>query len=210
MRKGTVLNLNRLTFLNSARKNKSLIFLSFIFLLGIILGIIFLSKSDTTLMFSKFTFENFLFVRLDKPFWKILLKSLFYSLVHIFLMFVCGTSFVGIVLTPVLTLIKGYLYGGFLAYIYVTYLLKGIAFNAVIFLPSAIIFTITFLFCAKLSLGFSYELLGLTFKENYNSPKIYTLFKNYCSKYLLNLIFVLISSLIDSLFSIVFLHYFDF
>ncbi len=210
MRKGTVLNLNKLTFLNSARKNKSLIFLSSVFLLGITLGVIFLSKSDTTLMFSKFTFENFLSVRLDKPFWQILLKSLFYSLVYVFLMFVCGTSFVGIVLTPVLTLIKGYLYGGFLAYIYATYLLKGIAFNAVIFLPSALIFTIAFLFCAKLSLNFSYELLGLTFRENYNSPKIYTLFKNYCSKYLLNLIFVLISALVDALSSIVFFKFFDF
>lgn len=210
MRKGTVLSLNKFGIFNSVRKSKTIIFLTVIFIIGIILGIILISKSNTTAMLSKFLFERYLYFHIDKSFLHIFLNSLFLFTGVIFIVFVCGTSFIGIILTPAYTLLLGYLYGGFLGYIYSEYILKGIAFNSVIIVPVAIFLLLSVIFSSKISFNFSFELLKLTFNEQYPSVQIYNFFKSSCNKYLIYLILVLIASLLDALLSIFLLHFFKF
>lgn len=210
MNKGKVLILNKSGFLNYIRINRSLFVLAVFYILGVSFGVFLITKNNTTYNFSELLFNEYLSNRINQTFGIVFLNSLFSMLIVVFFTFLSGTSFVGVVLSPLLMSAFGYLNGAFSGYIYIENSMKGIAFNAVIIIPSTILFILGVLLCAKESLNFSCELVKLTFYKGYSSPKIFELFKGYCLKYLLLLILVLISSLIDGIFSVNFIKYFDF
>lgn len=210
MQRGKVLTLNKSGFFNFIYQNKSLLLLSLFYLIGLILGVFLITKNDTTYEISEMLFNKYILARTDTTFGTVFLNSFLSVLIFVFVVFLSGTSFVGIVLSPLSISLIGYINGAFLSYIYIQNSIKGIAFNAVIILPSAILFLIGIILSAKQSLIFSCELVKLTFYKGYSSVNIFELFKSYCVKYALLLFLPIFSSIIDGIFSILFIKYFDF
>ena len=149
MQRGKVLNLSRLRFTEVLFKNKLLIISLAVFLAGIIFGIISVGKYKNLTDFSAGFITDFMDLRNTEKFSKILLSSFFNSVTVLIVFAVFGTSMFGVVTVPFLLSVIGVIYGNITAYLYSEFALKGIAFNAVIFLPSVIVFLIVLLLASK-------------------------------------------------------------
>ena len=140
------------------------------------------------------------------------IKILFFSAIDfwavLFFVFFLGTSLFGVITVPCLVVLKGFLYGGITAYLYSEYSLKGVTFNALVFVPSVIIFIVVMLVAARESIRFSLKLSSLTL--NRTLPfSLSQNFKDYSVKYIIFAVIVIFSSLIDALISRGILKYFD-
>jgi len=210
MNRGKVFTLNKSGFINYIYKNKGLFLLTIFYILGLVLGVLLIRKNNVTYNFSELLFNEYILNRTNTTFISVFLSSFFTMFILVFIVFLSGTSFVGVVLSPITVVAFGYLNGAFLSYIYIQNSIKGIAFNAVIIIPTAILFIIGLLLSARESLNFSSELVKLTFYKGYASSKVFELFKNYCVKYALLLFLSISSALFDGVFSVSFIKYFDF
>ena len=208
MQRGKVLNLSRLRFTEVLFKNKLLIISLAVFLAGIIFGIISVGKYKNLTDFSSGFITDFMDLRNTEKFSKILLSSFFRSIAVLIIFAVFGTSMFGVVTVPFLLSVIGVIYGNITAYLYSEFALKGIAFNAVIFLPSVIVFLIVLLLASKEAVNFSLKISSLTFAKS----GLYNLtleFKKFLISFLLFISAALVSSLIDAVISCSFIKYFQ-
>lgn len=208
MQRGKVLNLSRLRFTEVLFKNKLLIISLAVFLAGIIFGIISIGKYKNLTDFSSGFITEFMDLRNTEKFSKILLSSFFNSVTVLIVFAVFGTSMFGVVTVPFLLSVIGVIYGNITAYLYSEFALKGIAFNAVIFLPSVIVFLIVLLLASKEAVNFSLKISSLTFSKS----GLYNLtleFKKFLISFLLFISAALVSSIIDAVISCSFIKYFQ-
>lgn len=208
MQRGKVLNLSRLRFTEVLFKNKLLIISLAVFLAGIIFGIISIGKYKNLTDFSSGFITDFMDLRNTEKFSKILLSSFFNSVTVLIVFVVFGTSMFGVVTVPFLLSVIGVIYGNITAYLYSEFALKGIAFNAVIFLPSVIVFLIVLLLASKEAVNFSLKISSLTFSKS----GLYNLtleFKKFLISFLLFISAALVSSIIDAVISCSFIKYFQ-
>lgn len=208
MQRGKVLNLSRLRFTEVLFKNKLLIISLAVFLAGIIFGIISVGKYKNLTDFSAGFITDFMNLRNTEKFSKILLSSFFRSVTVLIIFAVFGTSMFGVVTVPFLLSVIGVVYGNITAYLYSEFSLKGIAFNAVIFLPSVVVFLIVLLLASKESVNFSLKISSLTFAKS----GLYNLtleFKKFLISFLLFISAALVSSIIDAVISCSFIKYFQ-
>lgn len=208
MQRGKVLNLSRLRFTEVLFKNKLLIISLAVFLAGIIFGIISVGKYKNLTDFSSGFITEFMDLRNTEKFSKILLSSFFNSVTVLIVFAVFGTSMFGVVTVPFLLSVIGVIYGNITAYLYSEFALKGIAFNAVIFLPSVIVFLIVLLLASKEAVNFSLKISSFTFSKS----GLYNLtleFKKFLISFLLFISAALVSSIIDAVISCSFIKYFQ-
>lgn len=208
MQRGKVLNLSRLRFTEVLFKNKLLIISIAVFLAGIIFGIISVGKYKNLTDFSAGFITDFMDLRNTERFSKILLSSFFRSIAVLIVFAVFGTSMFGVVTVPFLLSVIGVIFGNITAYLYSEFALKGIAFNAVIFLPSVIVFLIVLLLASKEAVNFSLKISSLTFAKS----GLYNLtleFKKFLISFLLFISAALVSSIIDAVISCSFIKYFQ-
>lgn len=210
MKRSKIIVLNKAGFINFFKRNQILILILSIFIIGLILGVILIDKSKTTLSLSEYLFSNYIKTHCNQKFILIFLKSFISFFSYIFLIYLSGTSLIGVIISPFLVGACGYLSGAFISNLYNNYSLKGIAFNATNIIPSLVFFLLALILCARESLNFSYELSKLTLTRKYAYANIFDYFKNYCGRYLVLSLLLILSSLIDATLSKVFLHYFNF
>lgn len=189
-------------------KNRLLIILTFIFIFGFSFAIFSNGKYEFVTSWS----ENYLndnFAKLgNSSFVNLVINSFLSSMLFLVLTLICGTSMLGIVLVPLLILLRGFLNGSIAAFLYSLYSFEGVAFYAVIILPTAVIFSIILIFCSISAINFSLNLAALTFKENYSNG-IYFEFKKLTYKLFIYSAFVLMSSILEALLTSSFLKNFS-
>lgn len=207
MRRSKVLNFKKINgVLNFVSKNRIIIFLCAVFVLGFVFGI--LSKQKSLQNYFKLYIQEFVTIRCSASFVKVALNSFFESLTFVFILYALGTSVFGMITSPIMIFLKGYFFGGLLSLLYSQFSLRGIAFNAVIILPSAIFLVLAILLSGENSIRFSCLLARLTIREN-ESQYVSATFKQYSLKYLYYLGFILVSALLDALISKNFLTKFE-
>lgn len=205
MKKGKVLNLRGCNkIFEFVRVNNLLIILTVCFIIGLCFGVLTLKKYDFLKSYAEGYISDFMLSRTGTGFFKITLDSFLSSMLFIFLSFSCGASLLGVVLVPLCVSVRGFLYGCVTALLYAEYSLKGIAFNAVLLLPPAIIFIIALILASLESVRFSLLLARITLPATVPTNLSYN-FKNYCGRYLLFCILVLVSAVADALLSVNFL-----
>ncbi len=209
MQRGRVLNLSKLKFSNFFIQNKILLICLTVLLMGIFFGVFSLEKYQTLYNFTENIFNDFFALRNGAGFSKILLSSLFRYCLVLVLFLIFGTSFFGVVATPFLLCIFGVLCGNITAYLYSVYALKGIAFNAIIFLPSVIVFAIVLLLVCNQTVSFSLRISSLTF-TNTATHNFSLEFKKFLIMFLLFLGLCFVCAVIDAIISCSFIKYFDF
>ena len=200
MRKGTVLSLKNLKLTEFIFKNNILVLMALLFILGIAAGTFSFSALKPLQNYSAVFIERFVSDREGSAFFKILLDSFMHSMLMLMIIFTLGTSMLGVVLAPLSLTVRGVLYGGVTAMLYSEYGVKGIAFNAVLVLPSAIIFIIALLLAARESLRFSLVITKMSLPSTPSANLSFD-FKNYCGRYLFISLIVLVSAVTDSLLS---------
>ncbi len=209
MKNSAILNLNKTNFFAVFVKNRFLILLLLCYVLGIIFGVVCTKGSDAVFDIAKADFDNYLSVRQDTSFFNVFIDAFFSLLPICLVLFLCGTSVVGIVLIPIAVCYCGFDYGISTAYLYKQYLLQGIAFNSLILIPCTLIAIIGYILISREAFSFSYQLLRLTAPNN-KSQNVYTGFKGYCRHFIMIIFIFIGSALADSLLNLAFLKFFNF
>lgn len=209
MQKGRVLSLRQFGFVEFFKKNSFLILLTLCLIVGILVGTFGFDNIEFLNDFPKSYIEDYISSRTEKSFFSVLFSSAFDFWAMLFLVFVLGAGIFGVVTVPVLIMVGGFFQGGITAYLYSNFALKGIAFNAVVYIPSIIIFIIVWLSASREAIRFSLKLSSLTL--NRTMPfSLSSDFKDYSTKYLIFGVAVFMSSLVDALLSSSVLKYFEF
>ena len=204
MQKGKVLSLKNFKFMDFAARNNILTVLVVLIAGGVSIGIFTQSKIQLLSEYSADYLERFIALRSGESFISVALSSFMGSALVLLLLFAAGTSMLGIVLVPLLTAVRGAFFGGVSALLYSQYSVKGIAFNAVLIIPSAFVFVIALLLAARESMRFSILIAKISLP---GAPSVNLAFdfKNYCGRYLFITLIVLASALVDAVLSCSFL-----
>ena len=198
MQRGRVINFSKIKIFEFVKSNLYL-FIGFLFLIiGAVLGLVIFDDFKLLTNFIKQYFENYIDIRQSGTFIKIVLLSFAKSLSVFMVLFMVGTSLFGVITVPLSVLICGVFYGSSVAYLYAEFALKGVAFNAVIFLPSSLVLLIFLIFASRLSLIFSVELARLTLPNSMRGD-LFLQFKEYSIKFLLLALGSVSAALIDGL-----------
>ena len=204
MRKGKVLSLKNFRFTEFVAKNNILAVLFVLITSGVAVGIFTESKLQVLSQYSASYVERFAALRSGESFVSVALSSFMSSALVLLVLFAAGTSMLGVVLVPFLAALQGVFYGGVSALLYSEYSVKGIAFNAVLIVPSAFVFVVALLLAARESMRFSLIIAKMSLP---GSPSVNLSFdfKNYCGRYLFIVLIALASALTDAVLSCSFL-----
>lgn len=194
MKKGIIINFKRFKLLNYVNFNKVLLGLCFVFLLGVFIGVYYFTKSEFLFNVSELLFNDYLIHK--TKFIKSVLITLVKYLLVLSLYFISGVSIVGIITVPFLMVWQGIIYGCYISYIYSIYGITGIAFNAILIIPSQVIFIIICIFFAQYSIEFSFNFVKLTLPKS-RPTTLFLNFKKYSSKYLIYLLISLLCAIFD-------------
>ena len=168
MQKGRVLSIKSFGILEFFKNNSFLIIVTVIFTIGFFIGIFSINSFSYLKGYSTDYIAEYISLRSDTSFGSIFISSFFGFLSELFVLFLLGASLFGIITVPAAMLIKGITLGGVTAYLYSTFSLKGIAFNAVIIIPPTLVFLIILLLCTRESVRFSIKLSR--YLEGYTFP----------------------------------------
>ena len=210
MHKGTVLNLKKFNSgINFVRKNWCVLILTVAFIIGIFIGTYGITKYDILIRFTEKLTENFIIIRCTDKFFSIFLNAFITNFIFLLLIFVFGTSVTGITLVPIIVGIKGFSLGSIISVVYSQYALKGIAFNALIIIPPSVVTIIFIILFAKNAINLSLQIINITLPDS--KPKNLSFgFKQYFNSFLLVLIPIIFTSILDAWLSVNFISYLDF
>ncbi len=208
MQKGRVVSLRSFGVVEFLQKNSFLLIILFFLSLGIILGIFTFDNFEILKSYPSEYITDYITSRADVSFGKILLVSMLDSLLVLFLLFLLGASLFGVITVPCAVMVKGFFQGGITAFLYSQYGLKGIAFNAIIYIPSTIIFIIVMLVASREAIRFSIKISSLTLNKTlpFNLAND---FRDYSIKYLIFAVATFVSALVDALVSVGFIKSFS-
>lgn len=200
MQKGKVFNFKSSKFYDFISANNILVILVLLFIIGLTVGTFTENRIMLLSDYSKNYIDRFVSEHTDMTFFTVAVNSFMHGMMFLLLLFIFGSSMLGIVLIPVSVAAKGILYGSITALLYSEYSVKGIAFNAVIIVPSTIIFIVAVLLAARESVKFSLIIAKMTLPK---SPFVNLNFdfKNYCGRYIFITVIVLFSAVTDSFIS---------
>ncbi len=209
MQRGKVLNLSKYQIISFLKTNAYLLIGILFISLGISLGLaLFDDFKIVTYLLEKF-FTSFVSFRQESKFIKIVFYSFLKSLLLLFLIYASGTTLFGVVTVPLTLSFCGFFYGSAVAYLYSTFAIKGVAFNAVIFLPSNLLLIIILIFTARYAMLFSLNIAQLTLPNGMQGD-LYFQFKDYSLKFLFLTLASISAALIDGLTAVSMLKFFEF
>lgn len=200
MQRGRVVSLKGFGLVEFLQKNHILLILLIFMILGIFIGNFYFDDNEAVKSFLKDYVEKFIALRTGNTFGKVLLKSFLHFLIMMFLLFMLGASLFGVVTLPIALFFKGFISGGIGAFLYSQYGLQGIAFNAVIFIPSTLLILIIMLLASRESLFFSLKISNLTLSKTM-PQNLAGDFKDYCVKYLVFLVLTFCAAFVDTIIS---------
>ncbi len=209
MKRTAIINLRKTKFAGSFAENRLIIILMFVYVVGIAAGALFLRLSGTVYSIAQNSFNSFLLTRTDKDFFGIFITAFTSLLPAALILFLCGTSVVGVALSPIAVCYCGFNYGITAAYLYKQYLLQGIAFNSLILIPCTVLAVIGYLISGREAFIFSLRLVRISMPKG-QAANMYDEFKRYCKKFSLIILLYVVSALADAVLSVSFLKYFSF
>lgn len=204
-------NKNINNFLKLLKKNKLVIFLWICLITGMILGTTFVSFFDTEILYKiNFLFKNDFETRINQSWKEIFISSFFNLNLFVFATELSAVSCWGIFLIPIIITIRGLSLGLSTGYLYLMYKLKGIAFYLLILLPGMFLSSVGHNKFSAESMKISFDFTKLFFyNNNFECNFKQNLVQNF--KKLCNcLILMMISSILDVCFILLFSNFFEF
>ena len=208
MKKTKIICINEFNIIKFIKNNKLLLLLLFLFVLGVILSVVLYRKDFLSNKFSIWIYNCYFSTKINS-FLLSLGKCFISLLLIVVLFFICGTSMMGIITVPILISALGFTIGSLVSHVYSVYGIKGVAYTAVILVPSALIFLSALFVTSRHTINFSFSLAKLTF-SNSLSKNISQEFKGYCFKYISLFVFTFLSAFLDVILNNSFVKYFEF
>lgn len=200
MNRSTVLDLKKIRIFKGIVYNRITILLMVSFFIGIIIGTASFEKSTVSSWVAKTIFSAFLNAHTDVSFFKGVVAFALPELLFLIILFLSGTSVLGIIISPMIIVVRGFLYGSLCSFLYSSYGVKGIAVNAVIIVPSAIIIMLALIFVAKYAISFSLIIAKLTLPRT--APANLCIdFKKYYIQCAVLIPLIFVAALLDALLS---------
>lgn len=190
-------------------ENSGFITLVITFIVAFLLGCVFVFKNPDFKEFISSEFNTFYNIRNIGSFGTKLINSTLFVLPCTLLSFVCGMSVAGCAISPIFLIYKAFIFGSYTGYIYEIYELEGIIFNALIFIPSAVVSIFALILSVRESVSFSVILSRLCIMGK-KSNNLFFDFKGYCYKHLVILFLVVFAILLDLGCSALFIKFFKF
>lgn len=200
MQKGRVLSIKSFGIFEFFKNNSFLLTVTLIFTIGFFAGIFTHNNLSFLKSYSSDYITEYILLRTSESFGTIFINSMFGFLSALFIFFILGASLFGVVTVPSALFIKGLLQGGITAFLYSSYSLKGIAFNAVIIIPPTLIFLIILILASRESVRFSIKFSSLTLPKTL-PINLSVDFKDYTIKYLILALSTVVCALIDAIVS---------
>ena len=209
MQRGRVLNLSKNQIIYFFRNNILSLVCVLMLVLGVLFGIFFCGRLPVITSIFKQFFDGYISSRQSSSYFNIAVGSFLKSLILFLLVFIGGTTLFGAVCIPLFIGLDGFFYGSAVAYLYSSFALKGVAFNAVIFLPSNLLLIIFLIFAARYAMEFSLYLARLTFPNSLQGD-LFLQFKEYSLKFLFLTLGSVLPALLDGLTATSMLRFFEF
>jgi stage II sporulation protein M len=198
MQKGRVLRFKSFGVFEFLQKNSILLICLLFLIIGIFLGNFYYNHTENLGNYFKDYIAEFVEIRSNSSFLQILWSSFCEFSAVLFFLFFLGASLFGVVTLPISMLLRGFFQGAISSVLYSEYGLKGIAFNAVVFIPATLGFVIVMLLAGRESVKFSLKISRLTLSSSM-PQNLSNDFREYSIKYLIFLAFTFASSLLDAI-----------
>ena len=209
MQHGRVLNLSKNQIISFIKENAMSIICVLLLVIGASFGIGLIGRFQTVTYLCENFFKEYISLRQNSSYFNIVLSSYLKSLLLFLFVFISGTTLFGTVGAPLFIGLNGFVYGSAVAYLYSGFALKGVAFNAVIFLPSNLLLIIFLIFASRYAMEFSICLARLTFPNSMQGD-LFIQFKEYSLKFLFLILGSVSAALLDGLTATSMLRFFEF
>lgn len=192
------------------RKNKRFVVMLAALVVGMCLGALFIRWQGTghAAQINQL-FAGYVAQRSSHNFFQTLLFSFTSAFWFILLAFLSGMFVFGAPVAVFLAMFKGLGFGLYSGYLYAAHGLQGVSFSALILVPSGLISSLAVLVACKEACAFSAKLFGV-FRETPIRWQPREELRRYAMQFGLVLCLVLISALVDSVMTLLFLHFFTF
>ena len=175
---------------------------------GILFGFFFFSKEGNSYFLLKAIFSKIVYLKASSDFVKSFLFSLLGLIVPVILIIVFGSSAFGVVVIPLTVAFINYIFGGLLAFSYYNYKLSGLAFNAVLLIPTFFFFIIALIICS--SSVIKYSLFQLSSLSSSKSGRMSIEFSSMIKKQVLVFVLILCDAILEVVLNKLFISAFDF
>ena len=187
-----------------------LLFFLISYLIGYIVGVLLIkSQKSAIYSFSENLFNSSLDIVMSKGFVTVFIYLFVFFLILSFLIYLSGMNVFGCGIIPAVMLIYGSFCGIIVSYIYLKFSVSGMGYSALTVIPVLVISTFIILLSSREAFCFSEFLLKSVFPD---SPmhSLSKSFKLYSFRFLVILLFFILSSLLGALIITTFTQYFDF
>lgn len=179
------------------------------FVISVLIGSLLVAKVSYFSSYAETFISDFVLERKEFNFYTVFKSSLISILPLYMLLFLFGTSVIGCVAVPLIPVVKGLLYGSVSGYLYTSYSLEGIMFNALLIIPSLLVTVFGMVLLGKDAFDFSGVLSKICIKSG-KPVNVYNDFKLYCTRSLIALLVAVIAIIFDVGMSALFIKYFNF
>lgn len=189
-------------------QNSRIIFLSVLFSLGIILGAVLLNKeSGITESLTDFI-NNYILIKSGQGISDVFFNSVFSNGLLLILNLFLAFSLIGYPLIIWIPFMKGLAFGAVIGYLYSLYGLSGFGYSILTLFPGAAVSTFSLVIACNISCEYSSNayLKAITGKGQFEKGET----KYFLIKQMIYMCLCVLSSMIDSVFSLIFLRFFEF
>ncbi|MDF2567696.1 MAG: hypothetical protein K0R90_1152 [Oscillospiraceae bacterium] len=190
------------------KKNRLFLVLIVMFFIGMVYGAIVIRNGSQNLIGTlSFMTDGFVSKRSGQTLLSTLVGSFSSNFIFIFILFLMGFSAISQPFIFFSPCFYGLGVGLSMGYMYTYYGLKGVGFCGVMILPHACISALAIVLASKESIRLSNLFLSSVIKKIEGEISLKSI-KLYCAKYLVILVFIIASAIIDSSFSFLFARFF--
>ena len=166
-------------------------------------------RNEAVATFAESRFADFIASRGEARFINAFLTALIESVKLPIISFLCGTSVLGTIISPLVLFYCAFSYGCLSGYVYSLYGLSGIVFNLFVLLLPSLILLFVLLISAGECVDFSKRIASLCIRQT-RPVNLYSNFHTFCVRHLVLLIPTLLSALSDVALFNIFEKYFKF
>lgn len=194
-------------FIKLIIENNGLLLIFLFLILGLVFGTL---SNKIGFSFNENIFTNYLSLRQNEAFFSIFFNVLLELLPYIAVCFFAGTCMAGSFIVPAVVFYRGYVIGTMLGHLYLTHGLYGIVFNVIIVIPAVCISCMGIILMSREAFLFSLALMKLVFPGKAEGKSLFNDFMLYCKRQLLIVLLFVLASVVDAIFSIAFISFFNF
>ncbi len=206
---GTTLNLKKRGFFKKPTASEIIaVFVLFGYLIGFTIGLVLIcGKNKVFLDYIEETFELLYFQKNNESFFKLLILDYLKFLPLIFITYAFGTSIIGCVFIPSVSIFKGTYDGLLISYIYSFAGLSGMGFSALIIIPGNLVYVLLLILSTREAISFSDRILKNALPKG-TKLNLFSDFKIYSIRNLIIGAISILGALINTSTTIIFIDYF--